>query len=101
MAAHWEYLLNPLVLHHSAATGALRYRQIEYHRMPVLAYIAVDDPFALSDEDFYRLGMVTRPGDGDALPYTRKAFEEFEQQCCYDRFWISERKNEATSTRMM
>ncbi|WP_035851584.1 CorA family divalent cation transporter [Deefgea rivuli] len=101
MAAHWEYLLNPLVLHHSAATGALRYRQIEYHRMPILAYVAVDDPFALSEEDFYRLGMVTRPGDGDALPYTRKVFEEFEQQCCYDRFWIPERKNEATSTRMM
>jgi hypothetical protein len=66
-----------------------------------LAYIAVDDPFALSEEDFYRLGMVTRPGDGDALPYTRKVFEEFEQQCCYDRFWIPERKNESTSTRMM
>jgi len=101
MAAHWEYLLSPLVLHHSAAVGAIRYRQIEYHRMPIMAYVAVDDPFALAEEDFYRLGMVTKPGDGDALPYTRKVFEEFEQNCCFDRFWIPDRKHISASTRMM
>ena len=101
MAAHWEYLLSPLVLHHSSALGLMRYRQIEYHRMPVMAYLAVDDPFALSEEDFYRLGMVTKPGDGDALPYTRKVFEEFERNCCFDRFWVPERRHPSASTRMM
>ncbi|QLG87616.1 hypothetical protein HQ393_04735 [Chitinibacter bivalviorum] len=101
MASHWEFLLNPLVLHHSAAKGNLRYRQIEYHRMPILAYLAVDDPFKLSDEDFYRLGMVTRPGNNDAAAYTQKTFEEFERQCCFDRFWVPERKHSSASTRMM
>ncbi|QLI83337.1 hypothetical protein HZU75_16740 [Chitinibacter fontanus] len=101
MASHWDFLMQPLVLHHSAAAGALRYRQIEYHRMPILAYVAVDDPFKLSDEDFYRLGMVTRPGSEDELPYTRKIFSEFESNCCFDRFWVPERKHASTSTRMM
>jgi hypothetical protein len=101
MAAHWDYLLQPLVLHHSAAVGELRYRQIEYHRMPIMAYLAVDDPFKLTDEDFYRLGNVTRPGSGTGLPYTQKVFEEFERDCCYDRFWVPELRQSATSTRMM
>ncbi|WP_157315462.1 hypothetical protein [Chitinibacter sp. GC72] len=101
MAAHWDFLLQPLVLHHSSAVGALRYRQIEYHRMPILAYLAVDDPFKLSEEDFYRLGMVTRPGHSDSQPYTKKMFDEFERTCCYDRFWVPERGHATASTRMM
>lgn len=101
MAAHWEFLLSPLVLHHSAGVGVIRYRQIEYHRMPIMAYLSVDDPFSLSEEDFYRLGMVTKPGDGDALPYTRKVFEEFERNFCFDRFWNQDRKHLSNSTRMM
>ncbi|WP_373975338.1 hypothetical protein NT239_00945 [Chitinibacter sp. SCUT-21] len=101
MAAHWDFLMQPLVMHHSSAAGSLRYRQIEYHRMPILAYLAVDDPFKLTDEDFYRLGMVIRPGSGDALPYTQKMFDEFERDCCYDRFWVPERQHSTASTRMM
>lgn len=101
MAAHWDYLLHPLVPHHSDEEGAIRYRQLEYHRMPLMAYLSFDDPFALREEDFYRLGMVTKPGDGDALPYSPKVFDEFEKNCCYDRFWVPERQHPATSTRMM
>src|SRR5262249_41126089 len=40
-AAHWEFVLAPLVAHHSAQAGALRIRQIEYYRMPMMAYLAV------------------------------------------------------------
>ncbi|WP_028454786.1 hypothetical protein [Chitinilyticum litopenaei] len=101
MAAHWDFLLHPLVPHHSDEEGAIRYRQLEYHRMPLMAYLSFDDPFALREEDFYRLGMVTKPGDGDALPYSPRVFEEFERNCCYDRFWVPERRHPATSTRMM
>jgi hypothetical protein len=44
ISSHWEFLLRPLVLHHSDEEGPVRYRQIEYHRMPLLAYLAMDDP---------------------------------------------------------
>ena len=47
--------------------GALRYRQIEYYRMPMMAYLAVDEPRALTRNDFIRLGLRhRRRGDSDA-----------------------------------
>jgi hypothetical protein len=87
IAAHWEFVLAPLVNHHSAREGALRFRQIEYYRMPMLAYVAVDDPGALSRSDFVRLGLVTGAGDAAALPYAQAHLADFETRVCYDRFW--------------
>jgi hypothetical protein len=108
IARHWEFVLAPLVNHHSAAEGALRYRQIEYYRMPMMAYLALDDPRRLSRRDFVRLGLVTGAaegpaaaespagaaapaaapdGAGGALPFAEPAAADFEQQFCYDRFW--------------
>jgi hypothetical protein len=91
IAAHWEFVLAPLVNHHSAQTGSLRYRQIEYHRMPMMAYLAVDDPCALTRSDFVRLGLVTGAGEDGApplaLPYAEQHLEDFEPRYCYDRFW--------------
>ena len=34
IAAHWDFVLAPLVNHHSSAPGALRIRQIEYYTCP-------------------------------------------------------------------
>jgi hypothetical protein len=92
ISAHWDFLMAPLVNHHSAAPGALRFRQIEYYRMPMMAYLAVDDPRRLTRSDFVRLGLVTGgrhalPGDEAALPYGEQHLADFEQQFCYDRFW--------------
>jgi hypothetical protein len=102
IAAHWEYVLAPLVSHHSAQDGALRFRQIEYYRMPMMAYLAVDDPAALTRSDFVRLGLVTGAGESRApqpglpderrppeqrLPYAEQHLEHFEERYCYDRFW--------------
>jgi len=90
IAAHWAWLLEPLVPDHSAEDGALRYRQIEYYRMPMMAYLALDDPRALSRADFVRLGLVTGAGGGegaDALPYAERHLADFEARHCYDRFW--------------
>ena len=86
VAAHWDWLLRPLVAHDSAEPGDLRYRQIEYYRMPMMAYLAVDDPRALKRSDFVRLGLVTGSGD-DNLPYGEQHLSDFEQRHCYDRFW--------------
>ncbi len=87
IATHWAHMLEPLVADHSGDPGALRYRQIEYYRMPMMAYLAVDDPRALSRADFVRLGLVTGSGGADALPFADGHLADFEQRYCYDRFW--------------
>ena len=90
IAAHWAWLLQPLVSDHSDQAGALRFRQIEYYRMPLMAYLALDDPSRLTRADFVRLGLVTGAGadetDG-ALPYAAGHLDDFERRHCYDRFW--------------
>jgi len=93
IAAHWAFLLEPLVPDHSEREAPLRYRQIEYYRMPLMAYLALRDPRALSRSDFIRLGLVTGVGGtgsiagGAALPYAEQHLADFEQRYCYDRFW--------------
>jgi hypothetical protein len=86
-APHWEFVLAPLVNHHSAAAGRLRVRQIEYYRMPMMAYLAVDDPQALSRADFVRLGLGLGADGAGSLPQGAAAPGEFEARFCYDRFW--------------
>ncbi len=92
ISAHWDYVLAPLVNHHSTAAGALRFQQIEYYRMPMMAYLAVDEPKLLTRNDFIRLGLVTGggdalPGSEAALPYGEQHLSDFERHFCYDRFW--------------
>ena len=99
VAAHWEYLLRPLALYHSDREGVVRYRQIEYHRMPLLAYLSFDDPQALTRGDFARLALITRSGPSDTLPYAETALADFERHYCYDKFWDS--ANPALSSRYL
>jgi hypothetical protein len=89
IASHWAYILRPLVSDHSSDEGLLRYRQIEYYRMPLMAYLALDKPKALTRADFARLALVTgaSPGEAQAMPYADGYMEGFEQRYCYDRFW--------------
>lgn len=91
IAAHWEFLLQPLVAHHSDQPGALRYRLVEYHRMPVMAYLAVDDPRRLTRGDFARLVLVTAPGPAQELPLGEAQLHDFERRYCSDRYWTPER----------
>ena len=87
VAAHWDYLLRPLALYHSDREGMVRYRQIEYHRMPLLAYLSFDDPRILTRGDFARLALVTRSGPSNTLPYSERELVHFERRYCYDKFW--------------
>ncbi len=66
ISSHWAYLMQPLVSDHSEDPGVLRYRQIEYYRMPVMAYLSLDDPRRLTRDDFVRLALVT--GAGAPMP---------------------------------
>ena len=52
LAAHWQYLLKPLAAHHTEQAGALRFRQLEYYRMPLMAYLAVEHPEQLTRGDY-------------------------------------------------
>jgi hypothetical protein len=96
VAADWAFLLQPMVPDHSGPPAPLRYRQLEYYRMPLMAWLAVDDPRTLSRSDFIRIGLVTdaggdephRAGSGDGgLPFAERHFIDFESRHCYDRFW--------------
>jgi len=89
IAAHWAYVMQPLVADHSGEPGLLRYRQIEYYRMPVMAYLSLDEPRDLTRNDFIRLGLVTGSAADEAtLPYAEKHLADFEERYCYDRFWV-------------
>ena len=87
IARHWEFLLQPMSLYRSGRPGVLRYRQIEYHRMPLMAYLAFDEPRDLTRGDFVRLALITKPGDSRTLPYAAASLADFERLYCYDRFW--------------
>ena len=83
IGSHWAFLLKPLLPEHVDVKGLIRYRQLEYYRMPLLGYLAVEDPRALTRSDFIRLGLVT--GAGDELPYAEAHLGDFEARYCYDR----------------
>lgn len=94
LAAHWRWLLQPLRPEQDeepddGAGPLLRVRQIEYHRMPVMAWLALDDPAALGRADFIRLGLVAGQGSDDEaeLPFAERHVADFEARHCYDRFW--------------
>ncbi|WP_412480680.1 CorA family divalent cation transporter [Azonexus sp. IMCC34839] len=87
ISEHWACLLRPLVLAHSDEPGDLRYRLIEYQRMPVMSFIAVDNPRQLSREQWVRLGLATTLHPDEALPINEPMVLEFEQRYCQDRFW--------------
>ena len=44
ISAHWAFLLKPLKLDHVDPNATIRYRQIEFYRMPVMGLLALDEP---------------------------------------------------------
>jgi hypothetical protein len=90
LAAHWEYLVQPISARPMSAGGELRLRQLEYYRMPVMAFLAVDDPSTLTRAQFARLAFATEPGPADDLPYSSQHLRRFERTYCYDREWRPE-----------
>lgn len=87
LASHWSWLIEPLGLEIPGQTASLRYRQLEYYRMPFMAYLALDNPRQLTRADFVRLAYVTRPGSSEDLDYSEESLRHFETNYCDDRFW--------------
>lgn len=87
ISEHWAWLLLPLVQAHSDQEGLLRFQLIEYHRMPLMTYLAVDDPRRLSREDWIRTGMGSVLHPDEPLPWREPFVAEFESRYCQDRYW--------------
>lgn len=101
VAAHWQYLLHPLVPHHSDHAGMLRYKQLEYYRMPQMALIAVKGGSELTRADYVRLAFASGPGDCSELPFSQRHLEDFEERYCYDRYFGQHNEIEWPQSRYM
>jgi hypothetical protein len=101
VASHWEYVLSPLVLHHRDQRGALRYRQLEYYRMPYMAFFAMEDCSSLTRADLIRLGIGNEPGHSAELPYSESYLAKFEERFCHDRYGDARLSTPSTGTRFM
>ncbi len=102
VAAHWEYLLQPLVRYTGKNENAnkIRYQQVEDERIPYMAHLAFDDPRLLTRGDFIRLALADDAGDSDSFPYAEPFLKDFEERYCYDRFW-EEKANSWLNTRYL
>jgi hypothetical protein len=101
VAAHWQFLLQPLVPHHSDLAGSLRYKQLEYYRMPQMALIAVKPGNELTRADYVRLAFASGPGDCAELPFSQRHLEDFEERYCYDRYFGQHNEIEWPQSRYM
>lgn len=98
IASHWEFLLAPMVLNQRDASGPMRYRLLEYYRMPIMAFLAMDNPTALSRADWSRMALAAAPGED--LPLATGFMHDFDHRFAYDRFYDPHRDG-WTNTRLL
>lgn len=87
VASHWVQLLQPIVPYAENAKAPLQFRQIEYYRMPVMAYLVLDDLHDLTPADHVRLAFATGAGDRTTMPFAEGYLKDFETRHCYDRYF--------------
>ncbi|WP_210206799.1 CorA family divalent cation transporter [Rhodoplanes serenus] len=100
VAAHWDFLLRPLRINHADPPGPLRYRPLEYYRMPSMVYLAVDDPGRMSQSDLVRLTLGVLPDRRPGLPYAARFLADFDQKYAYDRYHDPGRGGDWCDTRI-
>jgi hypothetical protein len=101
LSAHWEYLLKPLVSQYADEPAPLRYRLLEHYKMPMMAYLAVDDMQALTRGDYIRLALMTGHGAPATLPFAAPFLADFEQRYCYDRYFDEMRTGNWANVRFL
>ncbi|MSO75314.1 MAG: hypothetical protein EXQ87_00165 [Alphaproteobacteria bacterium] len=99
IAAHWDYLMRPLVLHQSDRAGALRYRLLEYYRMPLMAYLAMTDPRQLTGADHVRLAMAKGADKGQPSPEADRDLAALEAKHPFDVYEAAGAGVDWTATR--
>ncbi|MBX3672760.1 MAG: hypothetical protein KF776_07270 [Burkholderiales bacterium] len=100
LSLHWEYLLQPMVPAYLGG-GLLQYYQIENKRIPIMTYLAFDDPRSLTRGDLARIGFAAKWGDSATLPFAPRFLADFEQRHCYDRYWDGEDASSGMNTRFV
>ena len=100
-ASHWEWMLQPMVPANSNAPSNLRYKQLEYYRMPLMTYLAFEDPAQLDRSDFVRLGLGGGPGEAGTLPMSSRSLLRFETDYCYDKYWAPSETHAWPNTRFI
>ena len=100
LSLHWENLLKPLVPAYLGG-GLLQYYQIENKRIPMMSFLAFDEPRLLTRGDLARIAFATKWGPSDTLPYAPAFLADFEKRYCYDRFWDGENPEGFMNTRYM
>jgi hypothetical protein len=98
-SAHWEFLLAPLTPYGARRAGTLQFRQIEYYRLPQMAFLSVPDMAALDRQEYIRLTFAS--GSGRGLPYSDRHLADFERNHCYDRFFYENPRDGTASTRFL
>lgn len=83
IGAHWEYLLRPL-LPAEQTQAPMRYSQLEYYRMPLMAFLAFDDADKLTPTDYVRLAYAKGSRSDSRQNLTDHHMAEFESRHCYD-----------------
>jgi hypothetical protein len=100
LAAHWEYLLSPLKPAYRIGKE-IKYYQLENKRIPIMTFLAFDDPRVLSRGDMVRLGFAAKWGESNTLPYSKNFLVNFEADNCYDRYWDADDANSSMDTRFI
>ena len=100
LSLHWEYLLHPMVPAYLGG-GVLQYYQIENKRIPIMTYLAMDEPRALTRGDLARIGYAAKWGPSDTLPFAPRFLADFEEKHCYDRFWDGDNAASGMNTRFV
>lgn len=99
IGSQWEFLLKPLVPA-DRGDGGYAYRQLEYYRLPLMAYLALDDADALGRADYVRLAHANGANSAkEQLPDQHLA--EFEGKHCYTRYHEKRDPSDWPSTRYM
>jgi len=99
IGAHWEFLLKPLVPA-DRGDGGYAYRQLEYYRLPLMAYLALDNADALCRADYVGLAHANAASSvkDDMLD---QHLSEFEGKHCYTRYHQKRDPSDWPSTRYM
>jgi hypothetical protein len=100
-AAHWEFLLKPLVAENSGSKGPLSFRQIEYYRMPVMSYLTLDRMWDMQRADYMRLAFATGASPNGDAPFAERFLHDFEARNCYDRYYHEGSEAAAVGTRFL
>jgi hypothetical protein len=90
-----------MAANHTRQAASLRFRHLEYYRMPLMAYLAVEHPEQLTRGDYARLAHATSPGHRDTLPFSASYLANFEEAHCYDRYFDEARSGSGLSSRVM